>query len=141
MKIYDSNQVSIVFAGFAVDGGFAEDEFCRVTPVTDAFTDIAGTDGEVTRSGTNDFRAEIKIILMQTSDNNDKLSALHTTDRKAPNGAGVAPIMIRDKSGRALFFGAEAWVSKGPERVFKKGAEGREWTLRCARLEAFDGGS
>lgn len=141
LKIYDSNEVSIILGAIPIDGGYGEDEFCRITRTSDVFTNVVGADGIVTRSKTNDKRAEIVITLMQTSDVNDALSALVIADEAAPNGAGVVPVMIRDKSGRALHAGSQAWISKVPERVFKKGAEGRAWTITVASLDSFDGGS
>ena len=140
-KIYDSNEVSIVFAMIPIDGGFGEDEFCKISPAAESFVETVGVDGSVTRSKTNNRMAEVTITLMQTSDANDALSVLVNLDESLPGGAGVGPIMIRDKSGRALHVGAKAWIKKKPDRVFKKGAEGRQWTIQVANLVSFDGGS
>ena len=140
-KIYASNQVSIIIAGIPIDGGYGEDEFCKVAAVSDYFSDAVGTDGSVSRSNMNDRRGEVTITLMQTADANDALSALLTLDINASNGAGVGPLMIRDKSGRALYAAEHCWIAARPEAVFKKGAEGRAWKIRCANLEAFDGGN
>ena len=87
-KVYDADQVKLTVAGFAIESGFADGEFLRVEQEADDFTDVAGTDGEVTRSKTNDRRATITVLLMQTSSGNQALSALSNVDREAPNGAG-----------------------------------------------------
>ena len=140
-KVYDSNQVSIVIAGIPVDGGYGEDEFVKITSVSDFFSDVVGTDGSVSRSNTNDRRGEVTITLMQTADANDAFSALLTLDINATNGAGVGPMMIRDKSGRALYAAEHCWIAARPEVVYKKGAEARAWKIRCSNLQAFDGGN
>ena len=140
-KEYDSNEVSIVFGVINIDGGYGDDEFCRIARKTEAFTDVVGTDGSVTRSKTLDKRAEVEITLMQSSDINDQLSAQLILDEGASGGAGVVPLMIRDKGGRALHHAENAWISKPPERVFKRGAEGRKWTITCASMDSFDGGN
>jgi len=140
-KIYDSNTVSITFLGVPIDGGYGPDEFCKVASVSDMFGDVIGCDGAVTRSNNNDRRGEITITLMQTADANDFLSATLNLDINATNGAGVGVLMIRDKSGRSLHMAEKAWIAARPEKVYKKGAEGLAWKIRCANLESFDGGN
>lgn len=139
-KIYDANEVSLVLMGLIIDSGFGDGEFIRIEQETDDFTDVAGTDGEVTRSKTNDKRATITVTLMQTSEGNSKLTAINNLDRKASNGAGVGPFLIKDKSGLALYMGT-AWVAGPPTVVFDREATAREWKLRAILSERFDGGS
>lgn len=140
-KVYDANEVTVNFAGLDIDSGFADGEFCRVEQESDDFVDKAGTDGEVTRSKTNDRRTTVTILLMQSSDGNAKLSTLNNIDRLAGNGAGVAPILIRDRQGTSLFAAAEAWISKPPNISYDREPTSREWTLRVANPERFDGGN
>lgn len=140
-KVYDANEVTINFAGLDIDSGYADGEFCRVEQETEDFVDKAGTDGEVTRAKTNDKRTTITILLMQSSDGNAKLSALSNLDRLAGNGAGVAPLLIRDRQGTQLFIAAEAWISKPPNISYDREPTAREWTLRAANPERFDGGN
>lgn len=139
-KIYDANQVTAVFFGFILDSGFADGEFIRIEQESDDFTDVAGTDGQVTRSKTNDRRVTITVTLMQTSEGNSKLSAINILDRKAKNGAGVGPFLVKDRSGTALHVGS-CWVAKPPTTVYDRGATAREWKLRGILDERFDGGS
>jgi hypothetical protein len=140
-KVYDANEVTLNFAGLDIDSGYADGEFCRVEQESDDFTDKVGTDGEVTRSKTNDRRTTVTILLMQSSDGNAKLSTLNNLDRLAGNGAGVAPILIRDRQGTSVFAGAEAWISKPPNISYDREPTAREWTLRVANPERFDGGN
>jgi hypothetical protein len=139
-KYYDADQITVSVAGIPL-GGYAEGEFLRIEQESDDFEDVVGTDGEVTRSKTNDTRANVTILLMQSSDSNDLLSALSNTDRRAPNGAGVGAFLVRDRNGRALYTGAASWVKRPPNATFDRTATAREWQIRVANLERFDGGN
>lgn len=140
MKVYDPTEVTVSFAGINLQG-FADGEFIRVEQEADDFTDVVGTDGEVSRSKTSDRRATITFILMQTSESNILLSALSNADRDNPGGAGVGALYIRDRQGTTVFRAGEAWISRPPNASFDRQATSREWTLRCARLERTDGGN
>lgn len=139
-KIYDANMVTAVFFGLLIDSGFADGEFVRMEQESDDFTDVNGTDGEVTRSKTNDRRVTITITLMQTSEGNSKLSAINILDRRANNGAGVGPFLLKDRSGTAIA-GGSCWIAKPPSTVYGREATAREWKLRGILDERFDGGS
>lgn len=139
LKIYDANEVTISIAGIPIESGFDDGEFLRIEQEADDFVDKVGTDGEVTRSKSNDRRATVTILLMQSSASNALLSGLSNVDRLAGNGAGVGPFLCRDRQGTALFAGAECWISKPPNVAFGREASAREWTLRVASLERFDG--
>ena len=141
LKVYDANEVTVNVAGLPIESGFDDGEFVLIEQEADDFIDKVGTDGEVTRSKTNDRRATITILLMQSSDGNALLSGLNNLDRLAGNGAGVGPFLVRDRQGTALYAGAECWISKPPDVSFDREPTAREWTLRVASLERFDGGN
>ena len=101
LKIYDPDEVTIVMGPVLITSGLADGEFVRVEQESDAFSDVVGTDGEVARSKTNDRRATITFMLLQTSDFNDQLSALTALDQSTSGGAGVVPLFIGDRQGRA----------------------------------------
>lgn len=140
-KVYDADQVSVIVGGVPIDAGFADGEFLRIEQETDDFEDVVGTDGEVTRSKTNDRRATATIILMQTSSSMQHLSALSNLDRLTPNGAGIVPFMVRDRNGGTLYEAEHAWVRRPPDASFDRMATSREWTIRLARLERNDAGT
>lgn len=141
LKVYDANEVTINVAGIPIESGYDDGEFLRIEQESEDFIDKVGTDGEVTRSKTNDRRATISIILMQSSLGNALLSGLNNIDHLAGNGAGVGPLLVRDRQGTALYAAAECWISKPPDVSFDREPTAREWTLRCASLERFDGGN
>ncbi len=139
-KFYDPDQLSLVFANIPISG-FADGEFVRITPESDGFGSVVGTDGEVSRSKTGDKRAEVVFVLMQTSDTNDRLSALHQLDLATPGGAGVGALMIRDRQGRAQYSSEQAWIQRAPDVSFDREATSREWVLMCGDLKRVDGGN
>jgi len=131
MKIYDSNSVVLSFASRKLDSGLADGEFVRIEFDSDAFSDLVGTDGEVTRSKSNNGMATVTVRLMQTSDGNQVLAALHELDRLAANGAGVASFLLRDLNGTTVYSTVEAWIAKEPDVSFDREATPREWKLRA----------
>jgi len=140
-KIYDANEVSVIVGGVDIDAGFADGEFCRVEQETDDFLDVVGTDGEVTRSKSNDRRATVTLLLMQTSSSMQYLSGLSNLDRNTPNGAGIVPVMIRDRNGETIYEAEQAWVRRPPNASFDRQATTREWQIRCGQLERNDAGT
>lgn len=136
--VYDADEVSLSLNGIPLSG-YADGAFCRIAMESDAFSDIAGTDGEVARSKSNDKRATITIMLLQTSKSNDVLSALAILDQNAPGGAGVGVFLLRDRQGTTLHLAPSAWISKLPDSEFGREAGTREWTLRCAEMQSFVG--
>lgn len=143
MKIYDSSEVSAILAGLPIESGRGEEggTFLKITFDTDAFVDVVSLDGEVTRSKTLDDRADIVLTLMSSSASNALLSALHTADKLAANGAGVGPLLIKDRQGNTLYAAPACWVKKFPDFEFAQKATPVEWTIRVANLVAFVGGN
>lgn len=138
LKTYDSKQVSIVFGGFLLSG-FAEDRMVTVQRSSETWSKKTGTDGEVTRSKSNDKSGEVTFHLMQTAAANAVLSGLAIADELT--NAGVVPLLVKDNSGASLFAAAEAWITKPPEAEFAKEAGSREWVIHCAEIEWFEGGN
>jgi len=135
MKPYDSNQVSLIIGPINVDSGRAKGPFVRVENVSDDFGDDVGADGEVVRFKTNDDRATVTVILMQSSATNQAFSALRNADKLAPNGAGVVPFMLKDNnSDTMLLEGKDCWIKKAPN--VERGAEPGtvEWTFMVASV-------
>lgn len=140
-KVYDADQVRISIAGIPITGGFADGEFVRIERETEAFTDVVGTDGEVTRSKTKDNRATVTILLMQTASANGLLSALHNIDKLVAGGAGVGPLLIEDGNGLTLHESLKCWVQNSPDVSYDREPTAREWPIRCANLIDFTDGT
>lgn len=140
LTIYDADQVTVAFGPILLDG-FADGEFVSIEPAAEVFTRYVGTDGKVTRSKTLRRDATVTINLAQSSAGNDALSLVHILDRDAPNGAGIHPLYIRDRSGRSLFTAAQSWIEAVPTASFDREAGTRTWVIACAKLERIDGGN
>ena len=147
LRIYDSNNVQVMICGIPIDvdsggsGGYADDEFLTIEKESDDFTDVAGTDGEVSRSKTNDARATVTLKLMQTSLSNKKLAALRLMDINADNGAGVGALQVKDANGLSLYTAFECWIQAPPAVSFGRAAGTREWKVRVGKLIDFTGGN
>lgn len=138
---YNANEVTISFAGALIDGGFGDGEFLRIEPEGDETVDVAGTGGDVAVSPTNDRRATVTITLLQTSEQNDVLSAILTAGRATPQGIAIGPLFVQDRLGRGLWEGAAGWIQRPPIVTMDRAATPREWILRVAQLERTDGGN
>ncbi len=139
-KIYDSKEVTVIICGIPLDSGFADGEFLKVEQTSEDFTMVVGTDGEVTRSKTNDRTAKVTVRLMQTSDGNAALSALNAKDLAQSNGAGVGSFLVKDRtSGTIKYTASSCWISKPPSVSFDKTATAREWEITVGDLSRQDG--
>ena len=138
LKTYDPKLVIVVVGGVLMSG-FAEGSLVKVERNTDTYKLVIGTDGEGTRSRTNDRSGKITISLMQTSFSNAVLSGFAQLDETA--NAGVVPVTITDLNGASLYHADNAWVLKPPAGEHGKEAKAREWVLETDRLDWFEGGN
>lgn len=142
VKVYNGDEVTIAIGPVLVDGGFADDEFLRIERDSDNTTDVAGTDGEVAVSRTNDRRATITVLLLQTADANLGLSVLSNLAQNSPGMTGaIVPSVVRDRNGASLHTAENSWVLKAPDAAFARAAGSREWPVRCAHLISIEGGN
>lgn len=141
-KFSDPNAILIYFAGIRIQG-FADGEFLSYSRMSPGFGDVVGTDGEVARSKSNDFRVKVMVKLLQTSASNLALSAVHNTDLNAPLGAGVGTFLIQDLQGFTYISAAKSWIVKYPDGSMDRTAKSREWEFRldCNGGTYVDGGN
>jgi hypothetical protein len=140
-RSYDAANVTLSFMGAVIDSGFADGEFCTVEQDAADFEKVVGTDGEVTRYPTHNRAAKITVKLLQSSQGNAKLSAINLIDVTVGNGAGIGPMIIRDRGGSSIYTAAHCWISKSPDVKFDRAPTPREWMLECADLVRVDGGN
>lgn len=137
---YNPDQVVIYLGGRLIQG-FADGEFMVITPMSPAFEEVVGTDGEVARSRTNDRRKKVVIKLLQTSKSNADLTALHKSDLNTPNGAGVGAFLAQDLSGFTIHKAEKAWIVSDPESNWDRTAKAREWEIHTSFMESEEGGN
>jgi hypothetical protein len=134
MKAFNIKDLAISLSGVPLDaGGFGDDDVLSIEWDEDQWETFTGADGEVTRSATNNYQATATLRLSQTSDVNDRLSALLHADLALPNGAGAGAFMCKDVHGRAVISSERAWVNGFPKEVkFGKGTKVWEWQIKLA---------
>lgn len=141
-KIYNADEVTVLFGPVLLDSGHADGEFVRIEQESDDFEDVVGAAGEVAVSRTNDRRATVTIILLQTAIENDQLSAISNLAKDTPAGiGGFHPLQVRDRNGRSVYKAEKAWIMRPPDPSFDRTATSREWTFRVAELVRTDGGN
>lgn len=141
-KFLDPNLYSVVVAGIPLPpNGYAEGSHIKLARDTPAFIDVVGVDGTVTRVRSHDDRATFTLSLMQTSETNAILAALHAVDLGSDNGAGVGPFVLKDRNGLTAHDAAECWISQTPDNEQDKTATSRDWVIRIAKLNSFEGGN
>jgi hypothetical protein len=129
VRHYSAKEVTVSLAGIQIQG-FADGEFITIVEVSNAYEDVVGSDGEVSRAPTNDPRADVTFTLMQTSPSNQLLSALHKLDKATPGGAGVGALIVRNRlSGGEVYRANQAWVGKPPDVSFDRGPTPRQWNI------------
>ena len=138
MKTFDPKGVSIVM-GAGIITGFADGTFVTVEKVEDAFTETAGPDGEVVRVASNNPLSIVTLVLMQSSDSNSFLSAIHQLDIRT--GKGVVPFALKEIEGDTVAFSGASYVRKMANIEYGKEVSNREWTIVLAESEMFVGGN
>lgn len=138
VRTYDPLKVTVIIGGVPMSG-FSDDTFVKVSRNEDLFSLHVGTDGETSRAKSNNRSGELSLSLAQTSTSNDVLSAFAIADEQS--NSGVVPVLIKDNSGKSVYFSAAGWIKKMPDSEFGKDVKDREWVLDLAAVDVFIGGN
>lgn len=142
LKTYDLGEITFVFLGIPIEAGFGEGNVITIEKQDPDFTWKRGALGEVVRSKTYSRVYLVKVILLPTAAANAVLSGINALDTTASNGAGVGPILIRNRQGLDIFAGTEAWLEGPPKTVtLAQTPADREWTIVVADGVQFVGGA
>jgi hypothetical protein len=137
-KTYDAKKVVCIVGG-AILSGFSDGDMVSVERNEDTFTLQVGTDGEGTRSKTNNRSGRFTFSLMQTSAANLALTAIAKLDELG--NAGAVPILVKDVNGTSAYGASVAWLVKPPAAAFGREADVREWVFETGELEWAEGGN
>ena len=141
-KVYNSDEITIAMGPVLVNEGFADGEFLRIESNTEIAQSVVGTNGEVAVSRTNDRRALVTILLLQTAAANLGLSVLANLFKLSPNSAGaIVPFLAKDQNGTSIHTAQNAWVMKEPDVSYDRTAQSREWQIETANMARIDGGN
>lgn len=141
LKVYDLENVISIICGLPIEGGYGEGDVIKIDPSEATFTVKKGADGSITRSKTYNGHVKITLTLMQSSEANALLSALHETDRLGKNGAGVGPTLIKDLGGASLHSATKSWIAGPPTATYGREATHRDWPIETANMVSFIGGN
>jgi hypothetical protein len=139
LKTYDPKKYPIVFAGILVNEGLADGTFLNISTETPGFSSKSGVDGEVTRTRSHDRRATATITVMQTSEVNDRFSALYAADRAATNGQGVGAFYVQDLAGTTVLESSVAYIANDPDVTLEAEASTRDWVIELADYQPSHG--
>lgn len=140
-KVWDLDQLSVIPLGIPVDGEFGDGEVVTIEFDEADFTVKKGTGGDVVRSKTYNQLAKVTISLLQTAAANALFSAARLIDVKGKNGAGIGPMLIKDRNGGTLYAGTKCWIEGPPKASFGREGSMRDWTFVVADLTSFEGGN
>lgn len=133
---YDPKNVKLVFGPVLVEG-FAEGSFVNVEYNADFFTLQVGSDGESSRSKSNNNSARLTVQLMPGAAANIGLGAALAADKAI--GAGVFPLALTDLSTGSTFIAENAWVVRDPGYDYQTEAQPREWVFETDNLQSVYG--
>lgn len=140
LRTYDPAAVSVIFAGIPISG-YADGTFVSVEQSEDSFALTVGTDGDACRSKTNNRSARVTLTLLQSSQVNDLLSAVHNLDRLSPNGDGIAPFLMKDNTGTTICAAEKAYIVKPATVSYGREVESREWVIETDAMVFHVGGN
>jgi hypothetical protein len=136
---YDPKAYSLVIAGIPIPAkGYADGEFIKIDWEVDRYTDVAGTDGSVTRALQHDKRATITFSTMVKAAINTVLHTLHNLDVNSDGGAGIGPFLMKDNNGVTIYEAAQCWIARPPDPALDKTPTPRQWKIRCEELEGLE---
>lgn len=125
--VYSANAVTLTLAGLNIESGRGPDEFLRIEQQNDDFTYNAGIDGEGVFSENRNHYTLLTVTLMQTSQGNDVLSALHNASKLA--GGSPFPAYVEDRRGTTKLVSGAALIMKTPDQTFAREAGTVVWVI------------
>lgn len=131
---YSPSDVVLDIGGYQLTGW----ESISISRRVDGFIPAYGIRNKHTRVPTKDTSATITIPLLQTSQSNDVLSAIHELDLQ--NGTGRIALMLKDGSGTSVFSSAEAYILGYPEVIFSGDFTYRAWRIFCQTTNTYSVG-
>lgn len=139
LRTFDFKQITLTFGSDLIQGFAEGDDVIALEPQADVFNSLAGADGEVTRSKTNDNRWLLRIRLLQTSPSNDALMAAAAADRVS--NSGVRPLLLKDLNGTTLVGEVSAYIQRLPDAGLGTNVSDREWAIMLPSPDVFIGGN
>jgi hypothetical protein len=140
MKFYSANEVAFNLGGLDIGTGKAKDTWLEVEAAVERVTVQVGIDGEATISENRDSTHIVLVHVMQTSDDNDKLSALMKVAEVSQAGS-VLPGSLQDTQGTTKLLGLDCVIAGWPKQTFAAEAGEIVWKVYFLNPQRFVGGN
>jgi hypothetical protein len=119
--------------------GFSEDSIVNIEWTSPRYSLYTGADNTGTRVFNASNSAALTVALQQTSASNDVLSQLFNNDGR--NSDGLFSILIKDASGRSIYFSDDAYIGVRPNASFSNSMTVRDWVIQAFNLDGYAGGN
>jgi hypothetical protein len=121
--------------------GYADGTFVNVTRLVPPSTLYTGSDNTNARVVRANKGSTITITLHQASESNDILSQALIMDESTRDGTWCFNILVKDGTGRSLYFSPQAFIATNPEASFGAEIGTRAWDIQCVSLSNYTGGN
>ena len=138
MQTFDFKKVALVIGGRLITG-FAEGEAITVERDEDTWTLQVGSDGEATRSKSNNRAGKVTFRVKGASTANAILTGFIKADEL--NNGGLIPMMLKDNSGASLYSAEQGYLVKPPSAGYGAEETEREYVYQTDNLIMFEGGN
>lgn len=128
LKVYDPANVVVTVNGILITG-FPSGTFISFDQNADSFSLTVGCDGESCRAKSNNRSGRLTLTLLQSSNGNQVLSALHALDLVTPNGDAIFAVFIKDTLSTDTLLMEKSWIVRDPTKEFSNEVSNRAWII------------
>ena len=133
MNKFSFKNCSVTFGGLILVGFADGDNVVEIAQNQEAFSLMVGAKGDTTRTQTSDESARITINLLQNSQSNKDLEAIHLADKLT--GAGILPLQIVNLDDDTTYFAPSAWIIQAPQITLGQNPNAVPWVFECEKVE------
>jgi hypothetical protein len=125
---------SLFGGGSYIVEGYADGDFCTITPEGDGYTRTSGSHQTTTRNRMDLPGGMISLVLHGSSPSNRDLYELWKLDKDT--GSHLFAITVRDiRSGGKLAYSEAAFIKQVPELTFGDEISDVTWEIECMQLQ------
>lgn len=121
--------------------GYVDGTFINVTRAVPSSILYQGADNSGGRTLRSNKAGTVALTLHQLSSTNDVLSWLHERDQEARDNTWLFSMLIKDNTGRSLYYARQCFISQLPESGFSTEVGERAWEIQSVNLQQLIGGN
>lgn len=137
-KPYSAKEIKFFINAIPIDSGRADGSFLEAAQQNPDVSYTPSADGDGTFNQRHDRYTVYRVTLLQTSQGNSILSALHNASKLA--GGLQYPVYTEDANGTSRSAGTEAMIIKTPDETYATEAGTVVWEIGVKNPERFVGG-